>query len=403
MKWVNYCLDNIIHIKHGYAFKGEFFSDTPTDDILLTPGNFNIGGGFKGLKLKYYNGEYPIDYILNDNDVIVTMTDLSKEADTLGFAAKVPNWIGKKFLHNQRIGLVTLKSDEIDINFIYWLMRTFSYQRYIANNATGTTVKHTSPTKIYSYKFKAPKEKQTQRKIASILSAYDDLIENNLRRIKLLEEKVVLEYKILIKNNQSILKKKPIRELGNVTSSKRIFLSEYVEDGIPFYRSKEIISKATFENISNPLFISEAKYYDIKTKFGVPKSGDILITSVGTIGFIHLVNDNDGDFYFKDGNLIWIRNLSDTQLQYYIYFKFRTEEFRNMLNSIAIGSSQKALTIETVKKIEIELPQERNLIDFNISAKIVLNLIYNLQNQNTKLREARDILLPRLMSGEIGV
>ena len=121
------------------------------------------------------------------------------------------------------------------------------------------------------------------------------------------------------------------------------------------------------------------------------------------LGFIHLVNDNDGDFYFKDGNLIWIRNLSDTQLQYYLYFKFRTKEFRNMLNSIAIGSSQKALTIETVKKIEIELPQERNLIDFNISAKIVLNLIYNLQNQNTKLREARDILLPRLMSGEMEV
>jgi type I restriction enzyme S subunit len=59
-------------------------------------------------------------------------------------------------------------------------MRTFSCQRFIAN---GATVKHTSPTKICQYKFIAPEDKTTQRRI---LSAYDDLIENNLKRIKLL-------------------------------------------------------------------------------------------------------------------------------------------------------------------------------------------------------------------------
>lgn len=298
--------------------------------------------------------------------------------------------------HNTSLWVKDFKGN--NEKFAYYLLHTLDFISLNGGGAVPTLNRNF----LSSINVNVPKL-YIQQKIASILSAYDNLIENNLKRIKLLEEKVNLVYKILIKNSQSTLKKKPIRELGNVTSSKRIFLSEYVEDGIPFYRSKEIISKATFENISNPLFILEAKYYNIKTKFGVPKSGDILITSVGTIGFIHLVNDNDGDFYFKDGNLIWIRNLSDSQLQYYLYFKFRTQEFRNMLNSIAIGSSQKALTIETVKKIEIEIPEERNLIDFNISAKIVLNLIYNLQNQNTKLREARDILLPRLISGEIGV
>ena len=94
MKWKEYSLDELINIKHGYAFKGEFFSEEPTDDILLTPGNFAIGGGFKAQKLKYYNGDFPVDYILDENDVIVTMTGLSKEADTLGFSAKVPAWYG---------------------------------------------------------------------------------------------------------------------------------------------------------------------------------------------------------------------------------------------------------------------------------------------------------------------
>jgi type I restriction enzyme S subunit len=61
------------------------------------------------------------------------------------------------------------------------------------------------------------------------------------------------------------------------------------------------------KSIEKPLYITEERYSDIKEKFGVPVSGDLLITSVGTIGFIHLVNDDDGNFYFKDGNLIWVK------------------------------------------------------------------------------------------------
>ena len=402
MSWKQYCLADIIHIKHGYAFKGEFFSEVPTNDILLTPGNFNVGGGFKANKLKYYNGEFPVDYILDENDVIVTMTDLSKEADTLGFSAKVPAWTDKRFLHNQRIGLVSLRSHEFDLNYLYWLMRTYSYQRFVANGATGATVKHTSPTKICSFNFIAPENKATQRKIASILSAYDDLIENNLKRIKLLEEQAFLKYKGIV-SSQKELKTLPLAQLATVTSSKRIFLSDYVEEGIPFYRSKEIIAKSNFESVQNPLYITEERYSDIKEKFGTPASGDLLITAVGTIGFIHLVNDDDGDFYFKDGNLIWIKNLTNTNLAYFLFFKFRTPEFKEMLNSVAIGSSQKALTIETVKKIEIEVPEDESLTEFNQKTKIIIKLIYTLQKQNTKLREARDILLPKLMNVQIEV
>jgi type I restriction enzyme S subunit len=242
----------------------------------------------------------------------------------------------------------------------------------------------------------------TQRKIASILSAYDDLIENNLKRIKLLEEKAFVRYKLIVKEEKE-LKKLPLAQLATVTSSKRIFLSDYVEEGIPFYRSKEIIAKSNFESIEKPLYITEERYSDIKEKFGVPVSGDLLITSVGTIGFIHLVNDDDGNFYFKDGNLIWVKKLLRKHLAYFLFFKFRTPEFKEMLNTIAIGSSQKALTIETVKNIEIEIPSYDSLIEFNQETKTIIKFIYNLQKQNTRLREARDILLPKLMNGQIEV
>ena len=86
-----------------------------------------------------------------------------------------------------------------------------------------------------------------------------------------------------------------------VTSSKRIFFSEYVDSGVPFYRSKEIIESSNGQAISEPLFISQEKYDEIKNHFGVPQSGDMLLTSVGTIGVPYIVREKDY-FYFKDGS-----------------------------------------------------------------------------------------------------
>ena len=286
---------------------------------------------------------------------------------------------------------------ENDLRFLYYKFQTLGFEALNSDAAIPGLNRNIAYEQSSVYP-----PLPTQRKIASILSAYDDLIENNLKRIKLLEEQAFLKYKGIV-SSQKELKTLPLAQLATVTSSKRIFLSDYVEEGIPFYRSKEIIAKSNFESVQNPLYITEERYSDIKEKFGTPASGDLLITAVGTIGFIHLVNDDDGDFYFKDGNLRWIKNLTNTNLAYFLFFKFRTPEFKEMLNSVAIGSSQKALTIETVKKIEIEVPEDESLTEFNQKTKIIIKLIYTLQKQNTKLREARDILLPKLMNGQIEV
>jgi len=108
-------------------------------------------------------------------------------------------------------------------------------------------------------------------------------------------------------------KKFRLNELCKVTSSKRIFSHEYVSSGIPFYRSKEVIEKAFGDLITEILFISEERFREIKKEFGSPKEGDILISSVGArSGIPYLVKKEDGEFYFKDGNLIWIKEFSKT-------------------------------------------------------------------------------------------
>ena len=149
-----------------------------------------------------------------------------------------------------------------------------------------------------------------------------------------------------------------VRKIGDyceITSSKRIFYSEYSETGVPFYRSKEIIERSQGQAISEPLFITNGRYNQIKEKFGVPVAGDMLLTSVGTIGIPYIVKNSDY-FYFKDGNLTWFRNFNGELNSKYLYYWIKSNDGQKILYNTTIGSSQKALTISALKNIEIPLP-----------------------------------------------
>lgn len=172
-----YKLGDLIKIKHGYAFKGDYISTEDNGVVIVTPGNFNIGGGFKESKCKFFVSDYPDEYVLKPYDLIVSMTDLSKMIDTLGYSALVPN-SKRVYLHNQRIGLVEIVNDGICKEYLYWLMRSPRYQKTIAATSTGSTVHHTSPNRICEYEFELP-AKATQKRIASILDSIDNKIKEN--------------------------------------------------------------------------------------------------------------------------------------------------------------------------------------------------------------------------------
>jgi type I restriction enzyme S subunit len=143
--WPEVTLADLVEIKHGFAFKGEYFTDEPTGVVLLTPGNFAIGGGFQFNKLKFYkDGPIPPDYVLQPGDLLVTMTDLSKAGDTLGYSAVVPT-SEYLMLHNQRLGKVTAKLQGVDLGFVHWLLRDERYRAEILGGATGSTVRLRCP------------------------------------------------------------------------------------------------------------------------------------------------------------------------------------------------------------------------------------------------------------------
>ena len=144
-------------------------------------------------------------------------------------------------------------------------------------------------------------------------------------------------------------------ELVDISSSKRIFYNEYVSVGIPFYRSKEIIEKHNGKTISTELQISIEKYNDIKEKFGVPVEGDLLLTSVGTLGIPYIVQ-KDENFYFKDGNLTWFRNFNNSLLNKFLYYWIISPIGKSEIDMVSIGSTQPALTIMGLKGIIINIP-----------------------------------------------
>ena len=183
--WRDCTLGDLLEIKHGYAFLGEHFADSGTH-IVLTPGNFCDEGGFKskGESEKWYNGPVPSDYVLNEGDVVVAMTEQAE--GLLGSSAIVPR--GDLYLHNQRLGLVRLRDpSKTDMRFVYYLFNSKSVRQQIRASASGAKIRHTAPSRIANVRVRVP-SLSVQQRVAGILSTYDELIENNQRRIRILEE-----------------------------------------------------------------------------------------------------------------------------------------------------------------------------------------------------------------------
>jgi type I restriction enzyme S subunit len=135
MPWPEVRLGTLLKITHGFAFKGEYFSDGG-QFILLTPGNLYPKGGLKlkGKKETYYTGNFPRAYILSKGDLVVVMTDLTQDASLLGGAMLIDR--SDLYLHNQRLGLVS-HTDQIDRQFLYhWLKLTKPHFELLAGGAT---------------------------------------------------------------------------------------------------------------------------------------------------------------------------------------------------------------------------------------------------------------------------
>lgn len=140
----------------------------------------------------------------------------------------------------------------------------------------------------------------------------------------------------------------------DITSSKRVFESDWTNKGVPFYRAREIVKLSQNGFVDNDLFISEEMYNLYSSKYGIPKEDDLMITGVGTLGICYVVKKED-KFYFKDGNIIWFKKKSNEIYSRFVEYAFKSDYLKNQINNNT-GATVGTYTIIRAKNTNLPLP-----------------------------------------------
>jgi len=395
------------------------------EKVSLESISTRIGDGLHGTPKYDDNGEF---YFINGNNLSegkILIKEDTKRISSIEYD-KIKKDLNEKTVLvaiNGTIGNVGLYRDEpvalgksacyINVNdkaeklFVRYVLENHDFQRYAIDFATGSTIKNLGLKAVRDYSFNLP-PLPTQRRIASILSAYDDLIENNLKRIKLLEEKAFLRYKSefdFFKPSNEINK---IPDDWCVKRADEIFKinigktppreqSEWFNDEdskVKWVSIKDINNSTVFAFETSETVTEMAVS---KFNMNVAKAHTVLLSFKLTVGKVAITtedmttNEAIAHFNIEDENQMCSE---------YIYFYLKNFPYDSLGSTSSIGT---AINSKVVKAMPVLLPPKKVINDYKKDVENDFNLIQNLLKQNTKLREARDILLPRLMNGQIEV
>ena len=241
-------------------------------------------------------------------------------------------------------------NDSIDKRYVFHFCQSPYFVDDMTSQATGASYPAVSSGIVKSSTIpEHPIEKQKQ--IANRLDKVGELIALRKEQLAKLDQLVKSRFIELFGDpvtNEKNWLRLTLGDICEIGSSKRVFEKDYVPQGIPFFRTKEIVELSKGNPISTELFISEEHFAELKKSYGAPKKGDLLISAVGTIGTIWIVS-GDFEFYFKDGNLIQIKSSPAFNS---IFMKYLLDELiANYKKEISTGTAYSALTIVGLKKM----------------------------------------------------
>ena len=267
---------------------------------------------------------------------------------------------------------IPIYSDEISLKFLKYSVSNESFTTYLEECSSGSSnsQKRITPDVLMSAKLSFPSRRE-QDAIGQLMTVLDGLINLHQRQTqKLTELKTGLLQNMFPREGESVprlrfpgftttWKQQKVEELMDVTSVKRIHQSDWTTSGVPFLRARDIVARSKHEKITDPLFISQEKYDEYSAISGKVKLGDLLVTGVGTIGIPLLITD-DKPIYFKDGNIIWFKNINNTVDGYFLYYAFCQKKVQSFINQAAGKGTVATYTISTAKSTPLVLPSSRN-------------------------------------------
>lgn len=289
--------------------------------------------------------------------------------------------------------------------FVYYFLRTLDFRRFDVGNSNPTLNRN----HIHDLAIRFPSP-SVQEAIAAKLSAYDALLENNTRRMALLEQWARLLYE-----EWFVRLRFPGHEHTKITNGvpegwKRATLGSLVnvQSGFAFKSSTYLpegrYGIVTIKNVHDGKFVSEVDSFldDLPEKMPphcLLRSGDILLSLTGDIGRVCVVVGANYLLNQRVAKLVPRENSSRA----FSYFLFRADSVQKQVEVIAYGVAQQNLSPIKMSALPFLVPSQALLREFDEFAGPVLDQVMLLTQQNQKLRQARDLLLPRLMSGEIAV
>lgn len=389
-------LDNKLKIKHGFAFKGEYFANEGKY-IVLTPGNFHEKGGFSREidKDKYYNHSFSKEYLLKKGDLIFAMTEQAE--GLLGSCAFIPE--DDLYLHNQRLGLIEVDEKFLDKNYIYYLFKTKNVRKQIRRSSFGSKVKHTSSDRIYN--IIAPiAPKNIQKKIGKFLKSLDEKIEINNEINKKLKERINLIYRYWFiqfdfpnkenlpykssggkmifndKLNRKIPKDWIVKDLGSCCE---IIKGELItKDSITDGDIKVVAAGKGF-----------AYYHNCSNR----NENIITISSSGNAGYVNFWREK---IFASDCITVSGKNVTETILIFH-YLKLIQKDLYRM----ALGSVQPHIYSSDLKPLKYLIPPSNIIRAFEEQVLSINEAIKINELENEKLAKTIDWLLPLLMKGQV--
>lgn len=406
--WKYTKLYELCEIFPGYAFDSSKFTSNEEDLHLVKGENLHQGYiDWKNSKRWNNNSIYNLEkFLLREKDIVVAMDRPWIEAGLKWSSIKKND---PKALLVQRVARLRSKKS-LDQNFLKYIIGSRLFEGYIKPIVTGVNVPHISGKQIGEFKFPLP-PLPIQKKIAAILSAYDDLIEKNNRRISILEKMAEELYKewfvrLRFPGYEKTKIKNGIPEGWEVKTVEEAFeytgggtpstnISAYWEEGnINWYSPTDITA-----NNSYFIFESKGKITELGLKESSAKlfpAYSIMLTSRATIGELGI---NVNPSCTNQGFITCIPNEKLPIYYLFYWLKLNKELFIQLAN----GATFLEITKGKFKKINIIIPSSYIMNKYSIVQKPVFSQIQNLQSTISNLTSTRDRLLSRLLSGKIDV
>lgn len=387
MEWKQVRLGDYVSIKSGLAYKGSLIGKG--ESLLLGMGCVSYKDKFVESGARPYDDPSDDRFVVEVGDIVLATRQQSDNLPILAMPAIIPEkYNGKRVIFGTNLYKIDNKSD-IDNRFLFWLLKHQHYVNYIAGVKSGTAVQMVTKKNVEDYKFDCP-PKPIRDKISHILWTYDNLIENNTKRIRLLEQMAENLYKEWFVRFRFPGYENVEMENGLPKGWKKGSLKEICE----FKRGKNITSDEMSEG-NVPVISAGITPSGYHNKANVKGVSVTMSSSGANAGYI--------SFHYSD---IWAADCSfvDSQSTKYIYFVYEMlNNMRAIINNFQRGAAQPHVYPKDINRIRLIIPEDSLIAKANERLKILHDEIKNLQEQNQLLIRQRDLLLPRLMSGKLDV